>query len=488
MFGHIRRFPGSARRLYVRGPDSFTNLSIYGFGVSGLWTSVDTILLQFRVLEFADEDQKNGMLGAITLVGLVIAAATQPIAGAISDRSKTRWGKRLPYIVMGNLGLLVMTPFLGFANSFITLLLVIVMMQLFGNISQGPANALLMDHIPRHRRGVGAGALNLSRASGAGAVTVVVLLLMSQSGDDGADSGWYWASLGVVVTALFFSMTWTAGALRPRRSHVSRTDVDDRFAETASAAAIPLIPIIPVVIPVGTDPGESGSVISTTASHSKPGAALRHATGFYWFLLAMAMVVASLSAMQTFALFFIRDKVGLENPATGAAALTLSVGLGAAIAVYPSGAASDRFGRMPVLYIASVIAGSSAILLLLVSSITHLVILGAFIGIGAAMFLSSGLALVTELVPPNAAARSLGLTALATLIGSGLARISGFGIDALNRQSDGLGYDFLIVGMATLLILSLFPLRRAGIGLARSRRVAETSESASPERPPTPSV
>ena len=54
-FSHIRRFPRSAARVYLRGPDSLTNLSVYGFGVSGLWTAVGTVLLQFRILDFADE-------------------------------------------------------------------------------------------------------------------------------------------------------------------------------------------------------------------------------------------------------------------------------------------------------------------------------------------------------------------------------------------------------------------------------------------------
>ena len=76
LFGKIRRFPRSVRDEYRRGPDSFANLSFYAFGLSAVWIPVNTVLLQFRVLDIADEDQKNGMLGAI---------AVYP-AGKISDR------------------------------------------------------------------------------------------------------------------------------------------------------------------------------------------------------------------------------------------------------------------------------------------------------------------------------------------------------------------------------------------------------------------
>jgi hypothetical protein len=87
VFGHVRRFPESARDVSRRGPDSFTNLSVYAFGLSALWIPVNTVLLQFRVLDIADEGQKNGMLGEIALVGLIVAALSQPLMGGISDRT-----------------------------------------------------------------------------------------------------------------------------------------------------------------------------------------------------------------------------------------------------------------------------------------------------------------------------------------------------------------------------------------------------------------
>src|SRR3990172_12613184 len=53
-----------------------------------------------------------------------------------------------------------------------SLLLSFCLMQVFGNIAQGPANALLADHVPAHRRGAAAGALTLARSIGAGIAVV----------------------------------------------------------------------------------------------------------------------------------------------------------------------------------------------------------------------------------------------------------------------------------------------------------------------------
>ncbi|MBT6681792.1 MAG: MFS transporter [Chloroflexi bacterium] len=434
----IRDFPDSARRVYRRGPESFTNLSVYAFGLAALWISVNTVLLQLRVLEIADEDQKNSILGAIALVGLVVAALSQPLMGALSDRTSSRWGKRVPYIVAGNLGLLITVPFLGIANSFLSLLIVIALIQLFIHVSQGPANALLIDHVPAHRRGSGAGALNLSRVIGGGLTTVIVMVLMSGSGTGDGPTSWYWISIGLVMTVLALTTLWTFGSLRPKPGHGG-------------------VEIEPLVAP----PDETIPAASAEDSHAMK--------GYYWFLIAMAMMVGALTAMQIFALFFLRDKVGLDNPTGAAAALTATIVIGAAIAVYPSGAVSDRFGRMRVLYGAATVIAVSALPMLFVSSVIPVVIIGLFVGVGAGMFLSGGWALITELVPAEGAGKSLGLTAFSTLAGTGLARLSGFGIDALNRQSENLGYDALIIGIVFLLVVAIYPLRQAGLSLSRVR-------------------
>lgn len=430
----ISDLSGPTRRLYRRGSDSYINLSVYAFGLAGLWISINTVLLQLRVLDFAAEDKKNGILGGIALVGLVVAAISQPLIGALSDRTTSRWGKRLPYIVVGNVCLLAVVPLLGLVNSFVSAMLVIGLIQFFIHVSQGPASALLIDHVRPEERGVGAGVLNLARVGGGGLTTVTVMLLMSASEIGAGPTIWYWASIGVIMAILGITTLWTFGSLR------LKNDSSEMMRSRAPENALP------------------ADQTSTENSNRM--------NGYYWFLIAMAMIVGGLTAMQIFALFFIRDKVGLDNPAAGAAALAATILVGAAIAAYPSGAISDRFGRMKILYLSAVVIAGSTISMLFVGSLIYVTLVGFFIGVGAGMFLSGGWALITELVPASGAGKSLGLTALSTLVGTGLARVSGFGIDALNQQSQNLGYDVLIIGIAALMVLSIYPLRRAGTGLS----------------------
>ncbi|GAI75107.1 unnamed protein product, partial [marine sediment metagenome] len=40
----------------------------------------------------------------------------QPIAGAISDRSSFRWGRRRPYILLGTILAMLLLPGIGFSS------------------------------------------------------------------------------------------------------------------------------------------------------------------------------------------------------------------------------------------------------------------------------------------------------------------------------------------------------------------------------------
>ena len=87
--------------------------------------------------------------------------------------------KRYPFIVVGLLGFAASTLLIGFVHTFVALLLVTIAMQVLGNIAQGPANALIIDHVDESERGRASGYLNLMRLAGSGFVAMVVVFLMS---------------------------------------------------------------------------------------------------------------------------------------------------------------------------------------------------------------------------------------------------------------------------------------------------------------------
>ena len=427
------------------GRRSFTNLSIYAFGISGVWTGVASGILPFKVLEALELGRievlgyaldKNGALGLISLIGLSVAGAIQLTAGWLSDRD-SRPGRRLPYLLVGTLGLATVTILFGFAASFASLFIVVLVMQFFSNFGQGPANALIIDHVPEKRRGEAAGVLILWRLLGAGIVTVIVLQFMARY--DPVDARqWMWYSIILVVAALLGSTLWTVLSLRPRRGL--------SFPNIRRAAS-----------PVRPPDHE--------LTRPKKAAISRN---YIAFLIALAFAIAAMSSMQIYALFFLQDVVGLENPADGADLLVVIIIVAAVLAVVPAGWLADRLGRDKLFFFAGACGATGATLLLFVNSIGPVLFIGVLIGVTIGLFLTLTWTVANDLVRRGSAARELGYTSIATLAGAAIARFAGVGIDVANDRSENLGYKMLLISVALAFALAAVLLARVAQNAASS--------------------
>ncbi|HIF73317.1 MAG TPA: MFS transporter [Dehalococcoidia bacterium] len=418
---------------------NLSNLSLYAFGLSGVWTGVGVGILPFKVLEALDAGRveilgyaldKNGALGILSLLGLMVAAVAQLGAGLLSDRD-SRLGSRLPYLLVGAFGLAAITVLFGFATSFVALMLAMMAMQMFGNIGQGPANALIIDHVHPTKRGQAAGVLNLWQLLGAGAVTVIVLQFMARY-DAVEAPQWLWFSIALMITVLVLSTLWTVLVVRPSSGlfipNIRRTDSTAKKQDSPATKAV--------------KPRISGSYVA--------------------FLVALAFAIAAMSSMQIYALFFLQDVVGLENPAAGADRLVIVIVLAAALTVLPAGYLADRLGRASLFVLAGATGVISSLLLLFVDSIGPVLAIGAIVGISVGLFMTLTWAVANDLVSRGSAARELGYTSFATLGGAALARFAGIGIDELNHVSENLGYKAIIISVAIAFALSAVILAKIG--------------------------
>jgi MFS family permease len=76
-------------------------LNAYWVGLSFMWNALHPILLPAVLLNYVPDAKKNTYLGLLTFVGLIIAMIVQPISGSLSDRWKSRFGRRRPLAVLG---------------------------------------------------------------------------------------------------------------------------------------------------------------------------------------------------------------------------------------------------------------------------------------------------------------------------------------------------------------------------------------------------
>jgi Na+/melibiose symporter-like transporter len=396
----------STGNLIFRRRD-YVKITIFGLALSALWGSLHSVILPLRLLDFVAESQKNTYLGLMTLSGLLLAMAVQPIAGAISDRSSFRWGRRRPYILLGGIVVLLLIPGIGIVESYAAIFLVYCLLQVSANMAQGPYQAFIPDMAPEERRGLASGVKTLLEIVGGIGLVYIVIILGSRFMGEG--NTWIWLVLMVLMALLLTAMLITLITVRERPGNAGSKQ--------------PLFPTLyqSYKIDVGKSPG------------------------FIIFLVSRLLFIMAMTTLQSFALYYFRDMIKVANPATATVELMAALGIGMLAVIYPAGRLSDRIGRKPVLISSGLIGAAGILMLLFGPSYGYIIVGGILQGVAVGAFMSSNWALATDLVPKTEEARYLGLTNLATAGGAALARLIGIGIDFFNSQSPGLGYKFMLI-------------------------------------------
>ncbi len=386
----------------------YIKITILGFGLTALWSSLHSIILPLRLLDFVPEALKNTYLGYLTFTGLILAMAVQPIAGAISDRSGFAWGRRRPYILVGMLLALLFLPGIGFCGSYVAILLIYCLLQISCNTAQGPYQGFIPDLVPEGKRGLASGVKSLLELLGGVAVVRLIAYFMGHY-SAGEGGSWLWLSLGALAIVLLGAMLTTILTVKER-----------------PGTGGPRLPLLPTLY--------KSFHIDVKANRD-----------FIWFLGSRMLMGIPGVILQTFALYYLMDVVGIANPVAATADLLIVVGVCLLATVYPAGRLSDRVGRKPIVVFSGLLGALGIALLFFSQSYMHIILCGALLGIANGAFLSTSWALATDLVAKGEEARYLGLANLALAGGSALARLIGPVIDFFNTISPNLGYSVMLL-------------------------------------------
>jgi len=386
----------------------YIKITIFGFALAALWGSLHTIIIPLRLLDFVAEPEKNTYLGLLTFTGLIVAMVVQPIAGAISDRSSFGWGRRRPYILLGTILAMIFLPGIGAAGSYLAILIAYCLLQISSNMAQGPYQAFIPDLVPETKRGLASGVKSLLEILGGVALLYPIALFMDHY-STGKGGFWLWLAL-------------------------------------AALAFVLLIATIATVLAVREQPGRGTQLPLLSALSKSFNIDVRANRDFIWFLFSRLLFFMAFIAVQTFALYFLRDVAGVASPAAATARFSMVAVAGMLAVVYPAGRISDKMGRRPIV-VCSGLIGALGVGLVFFFPTSYLVIMfcGGLLGISFGAFMSTNWALATDLVAKGEEARYLGLTNLATAGGSALARLIGPLIDSVNAYSPGLGYSAMFV-------------------------------------------
>ena len=168
------------RKLKLNFKNTF-KIGFAFFGILMLWQVYNTycpIILE-AMLKDKGLTNYHYIVGIIMALDNVAAIVVMPLVGKMSDKTKTKWGKRMPYIVIGMLLTAIVFPFIAlmcyfniFAGVIIFMLLFLIIMQAY----RSPAVAFMPDVTPKPLRSTANGIINLVGYLGGVFATIIGML------------------------------------------------------------------------------------------------------------------------------------------------------------------------------------------------------------------------------------------------------------------------------------------------------------------------
>lgn len=133
-------------------------------------------------------NENNYLIGLIMAMDNILALIMLPIFGSLSDKTNTKLGKRMPYIIIGTIISLLAFPFivlLFIENSVVGVILMMALILIAMNIYRAPSVALMPDVTPKPLRAKANAIINFVGYIGAiiGSILTMIFTKKVEGGD-----------------------------------------------------------------------------------------------------------------------------------------------------------------------------------------------------------------------------------------------------------------------------------------------------------------
>lgn len=346
---------------HVEGARRWTlliSLLVNNFVLLALYCGVLGVLLPNQIAAI-DPANKTDNLALVFAVTSIFSTLATPIAGALSDRTRSRWGRRSPWIAIGALVGAAALFGVSFMTSLVSITVLWVMAAIALNSMQPALTTVVADRFPEQARGVASG------------------------------------FVGAGMTAGIAAGTWAAGQL-----------ADDMVAAYGLfAAAIAACCILFVVVnreapssDLGVEKFDLGDFF---AGFARPFKSL----DFTWAFAGRFTIYLGYQGIATYLLYILQDYIQLStgdaNKVIGNIAVINFVFVVASSLI--GGLASDWLRRRkPFVFFASLVMAIAMAVPLFLPTVEGMYVYAALIGIGYGAFMSIDMALMTQVLPKTA--------------------------------------------------------------------------------------
>lgn len=372
----------AAKAKKVRAPGLrklMWSMLVANIGIFLIWGAVPGILLPLQVEGITGTAGKAGALAVIATIGAFAAMVAQPIAGLVSDRTRSRFGRRAPWMVAGTLVGGFALVGMGASNTLVQIAIAWVIVQIVFNFAQGPLSAILPDRVPSAARGVFSAFAGLGSMLGAVGGQVVGAQFAKS-----IPAGYLvFGGFALIVTVLFV-------VLNPDKSNKGEPKPPFNFT-----TFLKTFWVNPVKYP-----------------------------DFFWGFTGRLLLFAGYFMVTGYQLYILQEYIGLGDKAVTVVPILGLISLaGIIIATLIAGPVSDRIGRRRIVaVVAGVILALSLGFPILMPTLTGMMLFSFVSGLGFGAYQGVDQALMSEVLPSkDDFAKDLGVLNIAATLPQTLA-------------------------------------------------------------------
>lgn len=384
------------------------NLARWIIGYLAFWiimsigfAMVSQVLLPQRIKDLGASNP-TAVLGTMTSIGSIVALVANIVVGALSDMTKSKFGRRSPWLFWGAWFTLAFYLLMGNIGIIAGLVVTLWLSKLSFNMMNSPIYSTVSDRVPKRYRGTISSAIGFGNTLG-----LAIGAWVGARFIDNVRMGFTIASICMFISAMLFL------AIIPR-------EPGNKDAKNAAP--------------------EQSAWHHIVYSFTPP----MHAPDFWKAFCCRTLLLLAIQMLSGYWLYICQDYIGLSKTSAAAVVSTIAIfQMLASIVAMFVGPLSDRLHRRkPMVAMSAFLAIIGFIFPLAMRSITGIYIASIFVALGQGIFMAIDQALNVDVLPSKEnAGKDLGFINAATTAG----------------QSAGMALTSIIVSMTGTYIY-IFPI------------------------------
>lgn len=352
-------------------------LSAYWFGISAIWGGWE-VIGQARMDDIVGQEFAGRALALMDLAGAAVAVLVQPTVGSLSDYTMSRWGRRKPYIAVGATLDLIFLVGLATSQTYLSIFAFVLLLQVSSNFAQGPFQGYIPDLVAEDQVSLASGLMGVMSILG----VIGGIAIGSIGFALGRDFVLPLVALGVVeFTLAMATVLWV------REGRLAKP----REGRTWSRIALETW---------GTD--------------------ILRERSYVWLVVSRLFLLMGAGILPNVMVWYLDRSLLVPDPDKGfwLTATTAAIGLMTLLSAVPGALLGDRFGRKAVIYLSAVLGGTGMALIALAASPPVAIAGTVLVGAASGAFLAVDWALMTSIIPKASSGRYMGLSNVATALGT----------------------------------------------------------------------